>query len=83
MFQSVPCSMPELTWKFHENPFTCFSVILLTVKQTEQTDREDNLDRKWWYKTRDNIKESYKVFLITYVLVDVYQPFKPDGACPV
>ena len=33
MFQDVPCSMLNLSWKFHQNPFTCFSVMLLTDRK--------------------------------------------------
>ena len=40
VFQIVPCIRPDLSWKFHENPFTHFSVMLSTDKQTnKQTNR--------------------------------------------
>ena len=41
MLPIVPCIKSHLPWKFHENPFSRFSVMLLTDRQTDgQTDRQ-------------------------------------------
>ena len=36
VFENVLCSMPDLSRKFHENPHTSLSVILLKDKQTDK-----------------------------------------------
>ena len=36
IFQIIPFIMPGLSWQFHENPFTHFSVMLSTEKQTKK-----------------------------------------------
>ena len=36
LFQMVSCTKSHLSWKFHENPFTRFSVMLLKDKQTHK-----------------------------------------------
>ena len=29
MFQIIPCTKSHMSWKFHENPLTCFSIIVV------------------------------------------------------
>ena len=41
MFQIVSCTMAHLSWKYHENPFMCFSVMWLTDRQIEQPTHKD------------------------------------------
>ena len=36
MFQIIPCTKSHLPWKFHENPFSRSSVIVLTGRQTNK-----------------------------------------------
>ena len=36
IYENVPCSMLDLSWKYHENIFMRFPVMLLTDKQTDQ-----------------------------------------------
>ena len=43
----VPCIKSHQPWKFHESPFGCFSVMLLTDRQTNRqtraTDNDENI----------------------------------------
>ena len=41
MFQIIPCRMSEISWKFTENPFNHFSVMLVT-----DTDSPENVGEK-------------------------------------
>ena len=41
LFQIVSCTMAHLSWKYHENPFMCFSVMWLTDRQIEQPTHND------------------------------------------
>ena len=45
MFSIVPCIKSHLPWKFHENRFSRFSVMLLTDRQTNRqaTDNDENI----------------------------------------
>ena len=44
MFQNFSCSMSDLSWICHDNPFMRFPVMLLTDKQTyRQTDRQTDI----------------------------------------
>ena len=46
MFPIVPCIKSHLPWKFHENSFSRFSVMLPTARQTEKaTDNDENMMR--------------------------------------
>ena len=53
----VPCIESHLPWKFHENPFSRFSVMLLTDRQTDrqidrQTDRQTSNGQRWKHNLR-------------------------------
>ena len=48
MFPIVPCIKSHLPWKFHENPFSHFSVIMLTDRQTN---RQSN-GQQWKHNLR-------------------------------
>ena len=50
---NVPCLMCKLCWKFHENPFICFAVMLLTdTGFLENREKETQYSRVWtWHPT--------------------------------
>ena len=83
MIPIVPCIKSHLTCKFHENPFHCFSVMLLTDRQTHrQTDRATDNDEnitfamaevtmscsRAWYNM---ITISYNIYYINWIFCTV------------
>ena len=52
MFPIVPCIKSHLPWKFHENPFSHFAIMLLTDRRTDRltdrpTDRQTSNGQRW------------------------------------
>ena len=67
MFPIVPWIKSHLPWKFHENPFNHFSVMLLTDRQTDrQIDRQtDRITDRQTDKATDNDEN------ITFAMAEV------------
>ena len=62
----VICLMFDLSWKFHENPFTCFSVMLLTDTDSSEKNRKRNHVCKGFNRTSPKSSRLFLVPSLTY-----------------
>ena len=47
MFPIVSCIKSDLPWRFHENPFSCFSVMFLTDRQTDRQTKQRTMTKTY------------------------------------
>ena len=75
MYQIVPRVMYDQSWKFHETPFICFSLIFRTDTNPTPNTKTNTTTHvsKWWSGTLPNIPG----FLVKPILITSWKAIHP------